>query len=144
MFIYFAGRIGVVSTASFFSKFNLGPITFSVDGKLIQDKVNFYSKQLEFPNPHSEEFDMLSNDLQRRVQRFHPELDADICEWLKSFDSENTFNISKKGMLITTKKRLMFLYRFLNLVLDEMEEAALAIICEAAVRQGENDDSDSD
>ena len=136
-------RVWMVAAGSVVTKFASGSLLFLNDGKLIKNKVSFYCKQLEFPDPDSEEFNMLSDDLQRRVERFYPGPDADICEWLKSFDSENTFKIRKRRKLIMTNKPLKFVYRFLNFILDKMEEAALAILCEAAVR-GDGDDSDSD
>ena len=133
----------MVAAGSVVTKFASGSLLFLNDGKLIKNKVNFYCKQLEFPDPDSEEFKMLSDDLQRRVKRFHPRPDVDVCEWLKSFDPDNTFKLRKRGKLIMTKKPLKFVYRFLNFILDEMQAAALAILCEAAVR-GDGDDSDSD
>ena len=135
----------MVAAASVVSKITLGPFSLLVDGKLIRDKVKFYSKQMEFPGNESEEFSTLSDDLQQRVKRFHPSPDEDICQWLKSFDHDNTFNIRKYGKLIVTKKPLMFVYHFLNHILVEMEETALAIFSEAAARSNDsNDESDSD
>ena len=139
-----------VAAASVASKLTLGPVGYLVDVKLIRDKVRFYSKQLEFPDIDSDEYSVLSGDLQKKLEKFYPKPNSqDHLEWLQSFDSNNTFNIKMFGKMITTKKPLVFVYRFLNLVLDEMEETALAILCEAAVREGDvpddlSESSDSD
>jgi hypothetical protein len=133
----------MVATTSVVSKF-LGPISLFVDGKLIREKVKFYSKGLEFPENESEEFEMLSEDLQKRVGKFHPKPGQDLLQLLKSFDRDDTYNIRMVKKMIITKKPFVFVYRLLNLILDEMKETALAILCEAATREGDDDDLDSD
>ena len=136
----------MVAAVSVVPKFSVGSFLLLHEGKLIKEKVKFYCEQMEFPDPDSEEFDMLSDHLQKIVKSFYPGPDQDTCEWLKSFYPQDAFKIrkhGKAGKLIRTKQPLMFVYRFLNLILDKMEDAALVILVEAAKRGGD-DDSDSD
>ncbi len=134
----------MVAVASIASKLALGPFGLFVDGKLIRDNVKFFSKQMEFPDVASDEFSVLSEDLQKRLKQFHPKPSQNLLKWLKSFDPNNTFNIKAPfGMMIISKNPFKFVYHFLNLVLDEMKETALAILCEAVVGEGD-ESSDSD
>ncbi|CAB4027714.1 interferon-inducible GTPase 5-like [Paramuricea clavata] len=130
----FRDRVWMVAAASVASKFGLGPFCLFIDGKLIRKKFEFYSIQLEFPDNGSEEFQMLTEELQKKVEKFYQKPNQNRVDWLKSFDRDNTFNMRMYKKMMITKKPLVFVYRFLNLILDEMEETALAIVDEAAKR----------
>ena len=92
-----------------------------------------------FPESYSNEFKMLPNALKKRVKKFDLSPNQDVAQWLKSFDAGNEYNIKSVGPLILTNSPLSFVYRFLNLVLDEMEETAMAICDEAATRGADED-----
>ena len=134
----------MVAAASVVPKFAAGSLLLLHKGKHIKEKVKFYCEQMEFPDPDSEEFDRLSDDLQQKVKDFQPGPDQDTCEWLKSFDSQGAYKIRKHGKLIRTGSPLMFVYRFLNFVLDSMGETACRVLADAAKREAEDDHSDSD
>lgn len=127
----------MVATASVASKFALGPFSLWIDNKLIRDKVKFYAKQLELPDPGSTEFLSLSKELQKSIQMFYNSSGKDDLRWLKSFDRENKFNIRIYRKAIVTSNPLSFVYHILNIILDRMGETAACILCEAATKQPE-------
>ncbi|CAB3991261.1 interferon-inducible GTPase 5-like [Paramuricea clavata] len=135
------GRVWMTATASVASKFGLAP-SLRVDEKLITSKIKFYRSQLEFPENNSEEFKMLTENLQKRVEKFYLKPDQPVLSWLKSFDEGNAYDIKMYGPFMVTNKPFKFVHKFLNLVLDDMEETALEIFDEATTR--EQDDVDSD
>ena len=113
---------------------------------LIRNKVNFYSKSLEFPEKGSGEFESLSKDLQQKLEEFRPEHSnsEEMLQWLRSFDHDDTYNIRMYGKMLITNKALTFVYQLLNLILDEMEETAFNVIQEAAKSKDDDDDDDDD
>ncbi|XP_028404317.1 interferon-inducible GTPase 5-like [Dendronephthya gigantea] len=124
------------SIASIVTKLGLGPFSLFIDRKRIKKRINFYREQLRFPETGSEEFQKLSEELQRRVEKFDLERvdmsGQDTLEWMKSFDSANEFNIRIYGPFIATNRPFMFVDLFLDQVLQEMELAAKAILAETA------------
>ena len=100
-------------------------------------------KQLEFPEEGSDECEQLSEDLQKKVSKFHPKsTHQDLLQWLKSFDPNNKYNIRNVAGMIVTNAPLTFVNRFLKEILDEMEQTALDILSEAAVNQMGDEDDD--
>ena len=121
------GRVWLVAAASVAGKFGLGPISLVVDGKLIRNKVKFYFSQL-FPEIDSEEFKKLPEDLQQRVWKFNSKPDQDLIDWLKLFDPDDRYNMRMVKKMIITKKPFAFVHGLLHMILDEMEETALAVL----------------
>jgi hypothetical protein len=79
---------------------------------------------------------MLTEDLQKQVRKFYVGPSQDFLQWLKSFDPDNIYNVKKYKKYLVTTKPLVFIYHFLNLILDEMEKTALAILDEMATSGG--------
>ena len=128
----------MVAAASVVMKFSFGHPWFFMIGNLIRSKVHFYKRQLGFPDEDSEEFDLLSEDLQKRVGKFQQQPCQDLLEWLKSFDPDNQYNIRKfVGMIVTSCP-----VGFLMEILDEMQQTALAILMEAPINKKDDDDDD--
>ena len=132
----------MLAVASVVMKVYLGPFSLFIDGILIRDNVRFFKKQLEFPDEDSEEFDLLSEDLQKRVGKLQPKSHQDLLQWLKSFDPDNQYNIRKIAGMIVTNKPLTFVKSFLEKILDEMQQTALDILMEAPINKKDSDDDD--
>ncbi|XP_028404265.1 interferon-inducible GTPase 1-like [Dendronephthya gigantea] len=129
-------RRWMASVASIMTKLGFGPLSLFIDKKRIKKRVNFYRSQLGFPEIDSEEFQKLSEELQKRVERFDIERvgrsGRDLVKWMKSIDHSNEFNIRIHKPFIITKKPFRFVDLFLQQVLLEMESAAKAILRETA------------
>jgi hypothetical protein len=110
------------------STFGLGLFSLLVDPQLIKSKVKFYRSQLSFPENGSEEFTMLTEDLQKKVTHFHLEPDQEMLPWLKSFDRDNKYDIRMWGPLMISKRPLKLVDEFLKQILDEMEIVASEIL----------------
>ncbi|CAB4035930.1 interferon-inducible GTPase 5-like [Paramuricea clavata] len=126
------GRVWMVAAVSVEKRFGFWPSSKYIDEKPIRDIVDSYRSQMEFPAFGSEEFNMLTNKLRRRLRRFYISQNDDLPRWLKSFDRANKYKIKTYTKYIVTNKPLPFIYYFLNLILDEMETTALDIIDEMA------------
>ena len=120
----FVGRASVETFGSIFGRFFFSYI----DGEWIREKVRFYNSQLSFPAKRSREFRQLTTEVQEKVMHFCPDLNANFLEWLQSFDRDNNFNIKLKNGMLIANKPLECVRRLLNVILDEMEETALAIL----------------
>ena len=131
---FFPDRVWWVAVASVVSvvvNFPLPLFSLFDDGILIKNNVHFFKKQLEFPDEDSEEFDLLSKDLQKRVGKLQPKSHQDLLQWLKSFDPDNQYNIRKFVGRIVANRPLTFVKSFLEKILDEMQQIALDILTEA-------------
>ena len=139
------GRIWLVAAASIAGKFGLGPFSLVVDGKLIRNKVKFYFSQL-FPDIDSEEFMKLPEDLQQKVEKFNPKPDKDLLEWLKLFDRDDIYNIRMVKKMVLTRKPFAFVHGLLHMILEEMQETALALLKWSAEEnvEGEKEDTECD
>ena len=133
----------MVAVASVVMKFALGDFSFLINGQLIRNKVHFYKRQLGFPDEDSEEFDLLSEDLQKRVGKFQHQPCQDLLQWLKSFDPDNKYDIREFSGIFVTNTPFTFVKSFLEEILDEMEQTALDILMEAPINK-KDDDDDSD
>ena len=142
---FFVGRVWLVAAASVASKFGLGPYSLVVDGKLIRKKVKFYFSQV-FPEVDSEEFMKLPEDLKQKLKKFNPKPDEDLLEWLKLFDPEDIYNIRIVKKMVITKKPFAFVHGLLQMILDEMQETALALLKWFAEEnvEGEEEDAEGD
>ena len=132
----------MVAVASVVMKFSLGPFSLFVDGKMIRANVGFFKEQLEFPDEDSEEFELLSEDLQKRVGKFQPKSHQDLLQWLKSFDPDNKYNIREFVGMIVTNRPFTFVKSFLEKILDEMQQTAMDILMEAPINKKDDDDDD--
>ena len=137
------GRVWLVAAASVASKFGLGPYSLVVDGKLIRNKVKFYFSQL-FPDIDSEEFRKLPEDLQQRLKKFNPKSDEDLVEWLKLFDPDGIYNIRMVKRMVLTRKPFAFVHGLLHMILDEMQETALALLKWSAEENVEGEEKDTE
>ena len=139
---YFAGRLWMVSASLVSKKFGFWPFSQYVVGEKVKEIIQSYSLQLEFPTRGSKEFEMLSDNLQRKVKKFNEGPYQDILQWLKSFDRDNTHALTDYKKYIVTKKPLIFLEHTLTAIIDEMGEIAFDILDETAKNAQNDDDSD--
>ena len=108
--------------------------------KRFVEAVKFYCAQLEFPDENSEEFWMLSEDLQQKVRNINPSYN-DFLHWLKRFDKGNLHELKKrKGHFVVAKNTWLFINHCLKLILREMEEVALDVLVEVAGRAVDDED----
>ena len=132
----------MVSASLVSKKFGFWPFSEYVIGEKVKEIIQSYSLQLEFPTRGSKEFEMLSDNLQRKVRKFNEGPYQDILQWLKSFDRDNTHAITDYKKYIVTKKPLIFLQHTLTAIIDEMGEIAFDILDETAKNAQNDDDSD--
>jgi hypothetical protein len=102
----------------------------------ISEKVAFYRSQLGFPEKDSKEFQEMSEELQRQVERFYLPVNTDVNSWLEEFDGDDTdgnTSASDEGKADVTMldSPYSFVYLSLNCVLNTMNEVALNILNEA-------------
>ena len=104
------------------------------------EAVKFYCAQLKFPDDDSEEFIMLSKDLQERVKNIHPCYN-DFFQWLKKFDNGNRYHLRKRNeRFVVAKNTILFIHHCLMMILREMENIALDILKEAADKAVDDED----
>lgn len=121
------------------------------DFRLIVEYVEFYRFQLGFPKQGSEEFQIMSQGLQNKVQRFYLTSEINVESWLRKFNTEvsdqDTECVDEGMACVEEEESLSWLnvseaikapYKFvsnsLNHVLDEMKEIAIEILKETAAR----------
>ena len=129
----------MVSTSTVSKKFGFWPFSHYVHRDRLRKIIESYTLQLQFPNRDSDEFKMLSEDLQKKVRKFNDEPYRDILQWLKSFDQDNMYDVKIKKKYIVAKKPLVFIQYVLNLCIDEMVEIACAILDEVAKKALDDD-----
>ena len=132
-------RSWMVSTSTVLKKFGFWPFSHYVHRDRLRKIIESYTLQLQFPNRDSDEFKMLSEDLQKKVRKFNDEPYIDILQWLKSFDQDNMYDVKINKKYIIAKKPLVFVQYVLNLCIDEMVEIACAIL-DAAAKKALDDD----
>lgn len=104
----------------------------------IAERVEFYRSQLGFPEKGSEEFKMMSEELQTHVEDFYRTSESDVKSWLARLNTDG----GNEGLpfWLDLNKAISDPYDFVKLtlhgVLDEMEKIALKILKEAAARAG--------
>jgi hypothetical protein len=108
--------------------------------KSVTEAITSYCSQLAFPKNASEEFKMLTKDLQKKVRKIYPNYD-DFLQWLKRFDPEHKHKLKKRNKrYIVAKEPISFVNYCLKSILNEIEEIALHILDEAAKRAVADDE----